>query len=87
MTTITRAQRRQLERENAKRPAVLTEVPRTQWPNGVQQPDCVRVWVSRDYLVQEFACVDPLVNARLSIFPVKKRLMVACGTPLRSSSA
>jgi len=67
MTTITRAQRRQLERENAKRPAVLTEVPRTQWPNGGQQPDRVRVWVSRDYLVQEFACVDPLVNARLSI--------------------
>ena len=67
MTTTPREQRRQLERENAKRPAVLTEVPRTQWPNGVQQPDCVRVWVSRDYLVQEFACVDPLVNARLSI--------------------
>ena len=50
MTTITRAQRRQLERENAKRPEVLTEVPRTQWPNGGQQPDRVRVWVSREVL-------------------------------------
>ncbi len=67
MTMTTRAHRRQLERENAKRPAVLTEVPRSQWPDGGRQPDRVRVWVSRDYLVN--------------------RLMVACGTPLRSSSA
>lgn len=29
MNVVTRAQRRQLERENAKRPAVLTEVPRS----------------------------------------------------------
>ncbi len=36
MTMTTRAQRRQLERENAKRPAVLTEVPRTQWPEAGQ---------------------------------------------------
>ena len=35
---MTREQRRQLERENAKRPAVLTEVPLAQWPNGGQQP-------------------------------------------------
>ena len=67
MTMTTRDQRRQLERENAKRPAVLTEVPRSQWPDGGRQPDRVRVWMSRDYLVQEFACADPLVNARLSI--------------------
>ena len=62
-----REQRRQLERENARRPAVLTEIPRSQWPEDSRQPDRVRVWVSRDYLVQEFACADPLVNARLSI--------------------
>ena len=47
--TVTRAQRRQLERENARRPAVLTEIPRSQWPEGGRQPDRVRVWVSRDY--------------------------------------
>ena len=67
MNIVTRAQRRQLERENAKRPAVLTEVPPSQWPEGGRQPDRVRVWVSRDYLVQEFACPDPLVNARARV--------------------
>ena len=56
MTMTTREQRRQLERENARRPAVLTEIPRSQWPEGGRQPARVRVWVSRDYLVQEFAC-------------------------------
>ena len=50
--TLTRDQRRQLERENAKRPAVLTEVPRTQWPDAGQPSDRVRAWVSRDYLVR-----------------------------------
>lgn len=34
MTMTTREQRRQLERENARRPAVLTEVPPSQWPDG-----------------------------------------------------
>lgn len=29
----TRAQRRQLERDNAKQKTVLQEVPRAQWPN------------------------------------------------------
>ena len=63
MTMTTREQRRQLERENAKRPAVLTEVPRTQWPDAGQPSDRVRAWVSRDYLVQEFAVADSLVTA------------------------
>ena len=54
MPIMNREMRRQLERENTKRPAVLTIVPREQWP--VRQPDPARmeVWVSREYLVQVF---------------------------------
>ncbi len=53
MKIVTREMRRQLERDNAKRPAVLTPVPREQWPfNG----DSTRtaVFLSREYLVQVF---------------------------------
>lgn len=53
--TVTREQRRQLERENAKRPAVLREVPRDMWPiNGPVDASRSRVWLSRSFLVQEF---------------------------------
>lgn len=66
MSTITtsREQRRQLARENAKQPVVLQEVPREQWP----QPNApqLRVWRSRDFLVQEFAAQAPAV-VRLSV--------------------
>ncbi len=61
----TRAQRRELERTNAKMPRELRLIPRHEWPNpdGPQR----RVWRSRDYLVQEFdapapACVRLSVN-------------------------
>lgn len=54
MTIATsREQRRQLARDNAKLPTVLTEVPNSTWPNYI--PDGLRkVYRSRDFLVQEF---------------------------------
>ena len=61
----TRAQRRELERQNAKLPRELQLIPREVWPNpnGPQR----RVFRSRDFLVQEFdapapACVRLSVN-------------------------
>lgn len=51
--TITRAQRRQLARDNAKQPDALQSVPREQWPSNI--PDrLVKVFRSREYLVQVF---------------------------------
>lgn len=65
--TATRAQRRQLERDNAKLPTRLQEIPRDRWPDpsGPQ----TRVFRSRDFLVQEYlaeSTVSP-VFVRLSI--------------------
>lgn len=48
---ITRAQRRQLERDNLKHGDVLRQIPRTEWPD-VFPLRCVEVWRSRDYLAQ-----------------------------------
>lgn len=55
--TITREQRRQLARDNAKMPTTLQCVPRDQWPaQFADQPDAPKeVWRSRDFLVQVFA--------------------------------
>lgn len=61
--TTTRAQRRQLARDNAKLPAHLVEVPRRDWPN--QNGPQLSVWRSRDYLVQVLP--EPHAVARLSI--------------------
>jgi len=59
--SATRAQRRQLERENAKQPKELQEVPREQWP--FRDPKMLRVLRSRDFLVQEFlACLPAIVR-------------------------
>ena len=54
MRVVTREMRRQLERDNAKRPALLTMVPREQWPAAQHDPKRLEVWVSREYLVQVF---------------------------------
>ncbi len=62
--SATRAQRRQLERENAKQPATLREVPRAAWPD--QSAPQLRVLRSRDFLVQEFAAEAPAL-VRLSV--------------------
>lgn len=48
--STTRAQRRQLERDNASQPARMTPVPREQWP--ATPPGVVAVWRSRDFLAQ-----------------------------------
>ena len=64
----TRAQRRELERENARRPLTLEPVPSHYWPCGMASwPGApVKVWRSRHFLVQVFDAVPPAV-ARLSI--------------------
>jgi hypothetical protein len=68
MIVTTREQRRQLDRENAKLPTALQEVPRSQWPS--QWPDTkapqLSVWRSRTFLVQVFSAPAPAI-ARLSI--------------------
>lgn len=64
----TRAQRRELERENARRPARLALVPSDEWPAGFAgRPEApVQVWRSRDYLVQRYEAPDPAL-CRLSV--------------------
>ncbi len=54
MRVVTRSMRRQLERDNAKRPASLARVPREQWPAAVRDPKRLEVWISQHYLVQVF---------------------------------
>lgn len=52
---ITREMRRQLERDNAKQPSILTPIPKDQWPDlssMEKQPNAV--WRSRFHLVQAF---------------------------------
>ncbi len=60
----TRAQRRKLKLDNAKQPAALREVPREQWPNPYAPQ--LRVWRSKDFLVQEFYAAAP-AKIRLSV--------------------
>ena len=62
----TRAQRRQLERNNAKLPERLQDIPRDQWPANAP-PTIMRVFRSRDFLVQEYEPPSAHVIARLSI--------------------
>lgn|SRR3990167_3303643 len=64
----TREQRRQLDLDNAKLPAALREVSRDEWPSLARVP--LRVWRSRDFLVQEFAANRPAM-VRLSICRTK----------------
>lgn len=48
--------RRAMEKENARRPQALEEVPPSQWPMTRSQYDPKRrgVWLSREFLVQQF---------------------------------
>lgn len=62
----TREQRRQLERDNAKLPKTLQEIPRADWPMSSIGSTMTRVFRSRDYLVQEFAAEAPVL-VRLSV--------------------
>jgi hypothetical protein len=52
MHSPSRNQRRQLEKENAKQPLTLQQIPRSQWPDLPRPPK--EVWRSRDYLVQVY---------------------------------
>ena len=63
----TRQQRRALELENAKWPTVLQIVPRREWPAWHQDSIILRVWRSRDFLVQEYAVDHDDVLVRLSV--------------------
>lgn len=52
---VTRADRRELERTNARMPLVLVPLPREQWgPLCAAQPTLIEAWRSRDFLVQVF---------------------------------
>ena len=59
-----RQQRRTLEKENAKLPTYLQQVPPEQWP-GFKPPDLVEVWRSRNFLVQIYT--EPAGYQRMSI--------------------
>jgi hypothetical protein len=56
MEHVTREQRRELERTNARMPLVLTRVAESQWPDSSahMSPPAMEVWRSRDFLVQVF---------------------------------
>lgn len=62
--SYSRAQRRQLQRDNAKQPVELRLVPPHEWPQLPHPPQ--RVWRSRKYLVQEYPAPAPAL-VRLSI--------------------
>lgn len=66
MRDTTREERRQLARANAKLPAALIEIPSSKWPERIP-PRLVRVWRSRDFLVQEYAPETAGMPRRLSI--------------------
>ena len=53
MRVVTRDMRRQLERDNAKRPPILTQIPSDKRPSGVDATR-IEVWRSREFLVQVF---------------------------------
>jgi len=71
--TITREMRRQLDRDNAKHPVILTEVPRNLWPDlsRMTKMPC-SVWRSRFFLVQGYEEENKILRlsiARTSLGP------------------
>lgn len=64
--STTRAQRRELERQNAKLPRELRLVPREEWPTHLQSSPVLQVWRSRDFLVQVYDEKEPVL-VRLSV--------------------
>lgn len=62
---FTRAERRAIERENAKQPIVLTPV--CGWRDRLNVPEkLIEVWRSRDFLVQVFAEREGIVRASVN---------------------
>lgn len=57
----TRAERRQLARDNAKMPTALVQVPKASWPPMQPPPGLLQVWRSREFLVQIFDAPSPAV--------------------------
>jgi hypothetical protein len=66
MFQTTRAQRRELERQNLKWPLLPVEIPRDQWPKYETDKVLLKVWRSRSYLIQVFDEDAPAL-ARLSV--------------------
>ena len=66
MSMVSRADRRELDRANAKLSPALQEIPKADWPAGSVDSTRLRVWRSRRWLVQEFAAPAPAL-VRLSI--------------------
>lgn len=64
--TTSRAERRELDRANAKLPTALQEIPKADWPTSSIDPKRLRVWRSRHWMVQEFLESGPAL-VRLSI--------------------
>lgn len=62
----TREERRRLERDNAKWPLALQEIPRAEWEGMFRGRPPLRVFRSRHWLVQEFDAA-PHALVRLSI--------------------
>lgn len=56
-SVITREMRRQLERDNAKLPAVLAQLPKPEWVDRAP-PGVIEVWRSRTHLVQVYAAFN-----------------------------
>jgi hypothetical protein len=61
---FTREQRRQIARDNAKRPVEMQSVPRDDWPH--YPPKLVQVWRSRDYIAQVYD-EQPHAYCRISV--------------------
>lgn len=62
LANVTREQRRQLDRDNARQPVVMTRVPESTWPvNVAMSPGRPQeVWRSRYFLAQVFKTRDGL---------------------------
>lgn len=65
MISATRAQRRELDRQNAKQPLILREIPKDEWPLN-QDKKLHKVYRSRDFLVQVLIENDPVI-VRMSV--------------------
>ncbi|WP_051284266.1 DUF7694 domain-containing protein [Desulforegula conservatrix] len=65
MPELSRQERKALKKENLKRPAVLTKMPKEDWPKQGLYPGLVEVWISRAFLVQ--VVHESLDGYRLSV--------------------
>lgn len=65
MKFLARNDRRQLKKQSAKQPAVMTEIPAAEWPDGVRDVKLFKAWRSNRYLAQAFQEKDGII--RLSV--------------------